>query len=227
MTQGAKTGKDDQLALEVAEMLRIEHAAGLAMTVGRMVLGALVCLLVGMILASVLVAILAALLGGSILGWWGWYFVYLVALVPFLIWHERRTRPDYLADAMVSIDPKPSSRGEWEANQFSALVATVVSILVWGPRSLIDGVRTIQSWRTGHSAILRRAAAMVMKLRKTAGAVPLPSLLIVPEDMHLFGAAVDLLDEHGWIGRSSCGQSIWLDSRYREKVAARAAGDSK
>lgn len=199
-------------------MLRLEHVGSIAGTIARMALGAAACLGIGVVVVSLLVGILYALFGGDWIGWWGWYFLYLLVLVPFLIWHERHTRPDYLADALTSVDPKPLSRGEFEMNWYSFKVAIVSSMLVWGPRTLIDGVRSLRNWRTGQAAILNRAAKIVLRLAKKPGAVEFRDLLDVPEDMQLFGAAVDLLDEHGWVGKSSAGDSIWLDSRCRDKL---------
>ena len=36
--------------------------------------------------------------------------------------------------------------------------------------------------------------------------------------MSIFGSAVDLLDKHGWIGKSSDGRSLWLNSTFRDKL---------
>ena len=163
-----------------------------------------------------------ALAGSSWIGWSGWFLVYLLVLVPLLIWHERRSREDYFADSLGSVDPSPSSRGEYEMNKAGIAVGMYAALLVWGPRALIDGLNGLRGRRTlGQQAVFDRATVLVLELAKVDGGVPIKELLNPPEDMQVFGSAVDMLDRHDCIGKSTDGRSLWLNSTYRRKLNER------
>jgi hypothetical protein len=60
----------------------------------------------GAIVASLITAFMVAVFGSIGIGWSGWFLAYALVLVPVLIWHERRSREDYLTDASIR-GPKP------------------------------------------------------------------------------------------------------------------------
>src|SRR6185437_3275830 len=98
--------------------------------------------------------------------------VYLLVLVPYLIWQERRSRDDYLSDAMRSIDGEPLSRGEHELDMARLEIAIYATWLVWGPRAVVDGIRGMRGLRTAtQHAVFDRAGALVVRLSKAAGRV--------------------------------------------------------
>ena len=203
-------------------MIRLQEATSLAGSVGRLLLGLAACVVMGVIAATLATSLFYVVAGTSLIGWKGWFGVYLIVLVPYLIWQERRSRDDYLTHALRSIDPEPSSRGEHELDRAGLQIAIYASWLVWGPRALIDGVRGMRGLRTAtQHAVFDRAGALVVRLSKAPGRVEIKKLLNAPEDMRIFGSAVDLLDKHGWIGKASDGDSLWLNSTFRNKLLGR------
>jgi hypothetical protein len=207
------------LAKQVREMIRLQDMNSMAGSLGKFIKGLGVCLGMGVVVASLITFCLNALFDTSLIGWSGWLLVFVVVLAPLLIWHERRSQADYLTDSVLAADPKPSSRGEQELNKTGFQIAAYASLLVWGPRALLDGIRAMRGrWTVTQLAVFDRAAVLVVDLAKFQGGVAIKELLHAPEDMQTFGSAVDLLDTHGWIGKSSDGRSLWLNSTFRQKL---------
>jgi len=219
-----QSDSDETTALyhEIRSMLRLADATSMAGSLGRFVMGIGVCIGMGVVVASIITACLVAIANTSLVGWTGWFLVYLVVLVPWLIWHERRSREDYLTEAVRGIDPSPSSRGEYELNRAGLAVGAYASLLVWGPRALVDGLRGLRGHRSlTQEAVFDRATGLVLDLAQVDGGVPIKELLIPPENMQVFASAVDILDRHDFIGKSTDGRSLWLNSRYRQKLMER------
>src|SRR5580693_8514105 len=99
------------LAGEVARIIRLADASSFAGSMGKLLLGLGVCIGAGILLATVLVVIFASLFGTTLIGWWGWFWLYILVLVPLIVWYERKHRQDYLFEAAASVDPSPSSMG--------------------------------------------------------------------------------------------------------------------
>jgi MFS family permease len=210
---------------EVRKMLRIQDASSLAGSFGRVLMGLGVCLGAGFFLATILTFTFMALFDNPWLGWRGLFWLYLLVLVPLIIWYERKSRADYLGDAALAADSEPSSFGEHRLNQLTLGVGVVSSILTWGPRALVDGFRGFRGLRTPRQhAAFDRASLLVVDLAKSEGGIEIKRLLHPPEDMQIFGMAVDLLDTHGWIGKAGDGKSLWLNSTFREKFRAVSKG---
>ncbi|HSU69749.1 MAG TPA: hypothetical protein VLJ39_22890 [Tepidisphaeraceae bacterium] len=199
---------------QLRTLLLVQDASSLAGSLGSLLLGAAWCFGVGIVIASLLWFML-----GNWLGWRAWFTIYVVLLVPLLIWLERRSREDYLGNAVGDIDPNPSSRGEYEMNRGRLAVGMSASALVWGPRSMIDGFRGVRGRRTlTQRALFDRAATMIFDLARVDGSVPVKSIMHPPEDMKVFGSAVDWLERHDWIGKATNGDSFWLSSIGRKKL---------
>jgi hypothetical protein len=207
------------LAGEVARIIRLSDASSFAGSMGKLFLGVGVCLAAGFLLATVIVAILWNLFGTTLIGWTGWFLLYLLVLVPAIIWYERKFRENYILDAAVSSDPSPSSRGEFEIINFNILTGAVSSLMVWGPRGLVDGIRGILGRRTVfQNAVLDRAVLLVLDLNVSSNRVEIKKLIIPPEDMKIFAQAVDMLLALDLAGRSTDGTSLWLISTFRQKL---------
>ncbi|HZK79480.1 MAG TPA: hypothetical protein VFC46_00395, partial [Humisphaera sp.] len=172
-------GRDDSSFIQqVQAMIRVQEASSLAGSVGRLLLGLGACFLMGFIAATLATSCLFTVFGRSYIGWSGWFALYVIVLVPFLIWHERRSRQEYLTDAMRSLDSNPSSRGEYEMDQAGLQVALYASWLTFGPRALIDGVRGMRGLRTSaQHAVLDRAATLVVSLFKSGAGVEIKQLV--------------------------------------------------
>jgi hypothetical protein len=207
------------LAGEVARIIRLSDASSFAGSMGKLLLGLCVCVAAGFLLATAIVAILWNLFGTTLIGWTGWFLLYVLVLVPAIIWYERKFRENYILDAAVSADPSPSSRGEFRLNNFNILTGAVSSLMVWGPRGLVDGIRGMFGRRTVfQNAVLDRAVLLVLDLNVSSNRVEIKKLIIPPEDMKIFAQAVDMLLALDLAGRSTDGTSLWLISTFRQKL---------
>jgi hypothetical protein len=219
MTEPQSSHQTNPLIQRAHTMLLVQETTSMAGSTGKLLAGIGVCLGMGFIFATVMVAVLYEAFGSSGIGWSGWYLVFLAVLVPWLIWRERRWRASYMVDTMMEVSGKPSSRGEMEMDQMKVKIAFIMAMLVWGPRAVLDGYRGLRgSQTTAEKIIFNRAALLIADLAVIPGGVPIADLIHPPEDMRVFGSAVDLLDKHDWIGRSSDGLSLWLNSTFREKL---------
>ncbi len=213
------------LVQHVRQMIRIQDMNSMAGSLGKLVIGGGVCLGMGIVVASLITLCLYSLFATTLIGWWGWLFLYLLVLVPLLIWHERRSRGDYIADALLLGDSTPSSRTQHELNRAGLQVAAYAAMLAWGPRALIDGIHALRGQRSmSQHVVFDRAALLVADLSQKDGGILIKQLLHAPEDMQVFGSAVDLLDTHGWIGKSTDGKSLWLSSTFRQKLRSSLGG---
>lgn len=207
---------------QVRGMLRFADATSMAGSLGRFLMGIAVCFGMGVIAASLITTFLLVVFGSTWIGWTGWFLAYLLILVPVLIWHEHRSREDYLTEAVRSADPSPSSRGEYEMIQMGFAIGAISSLLVWGPRALIDGFRGLRGLRNPtQEAVFDRATVLVLSLAQASGGVAIKDLIIPPENMLVFGSAVEFLDRHWFIGKSTDGKTLWLNSTFRKKLEAR------
>ena len=200
---------------EVHAMLRLTDATSMAGSLGRFLKGLGICLAGGIVFATVL----NTFCNGLGMGWWGCFGVYAVLLAAAVIWHERRTNDRYLTAPRQELDlNQPQSEGRTTANA-NAGPGKLLSTIFWGPLALIDGFRGLRGQRSRlQDAAFDRAAVLVLDLTKVDGGIEIRELLKPPEDMNIFGSAVDLLTTHGWVGKSSDGRSIWLDSYHRKKL---------
>ena len=207
------------IAAKAKTLLRLQDATSLAGSLGKLLIGAGVSFGGGVIVASFITGILDLCVGSSGIGWSGWFLVYVVVFVPVVIWQERKTRENYLDNMIGRIDPNPSSHGELRMNRMAVWVGMISSALVFGPRSLVDGFRGMRGGHTiARQAVFERASILAADLAAAPGGVPIKQLIHPPEDMRTFGSAVDLLDTHGWTGKSKDGASIWISSLYRGKL---------
>ena len=205
----------------IAAMLRQEDKISVVGRVVRLVMGVLVLLIVGVVVASVMALVFGAILGINFIGWLGWYLLYLVILTPLIIWYERRSRPDYLLEAARSVDPNPLSFGEYKLDEISESIGMIASFLTWSPRSVVDGIHGLRGLRAPKlHAAFDRAALVALDLNNFPGGVDIKEVMHPPETMPTFALAIDLLEKHGWIGKSKDGKSLWLDSTWRPKIRA-------
>src|SRR4051812_13148569 len=109
-TPATRIGHDDPI---VTRMMA-KHALTTGGAVGVLAAGAGIILVAGAIVSSVICFILYTATDSTWIGWWGWYFVFLLGMLPLLFWQERRSGGDYLADRVSDFSPSPSSRSEFE-----------------------------------------------------------------------------------------------------------------
>lgn len=203
----------------VKDLLRRQDTSSLAGSLGSLLWGVAVCFGGAFVAASFIYILLWLWFSTSYIGWVGWFWVYILVMVPLIIWSERKYRRDYLTAPVALTDPAPSSIGEYQTDQFKQTANIVTGMVVWGPRKLVDGVHGVMQQRTPlQNAAFDRAAILVLDLYRADGGVEIRDLLHAPEDMQVFGLAVDKLEAFGWIGKASNGRSLWLSSTFRARL---------
>jgi hypothetical protein len=207
------------LAGEVTRIIRLADASSFAGSMGKMLLGLGVCIGAGIALAIIISSILYSLFGTTGIGLTGWFWLYLLIVVPLIIWYERKSRKDYVMDAATAVGTPSSSIGEFRLNQATLLTGAIAGIIVWGPRNLIDGIRGMLGRRTVlQNAVLERAVLIVLELNVESSRVEIKKLIVPPEDMTVFAQAIDMLLALDLAGRSTDGTSMWLISTFRKKL---------
>jgi hypothetical protein len=203
----------------VLAQMRAQEAgsAGLGMTI--LLIGAGVTLLTVFVIATVIVAVLHALLGTSYIGFTGWMLVTLVALVPYLIHLERRTRGEFYADTVLGSGQdwgNASSHGEYQMQNMTATAAMYGDLALTGPRLLLGGWQRIKGLEARQfNAFLARCAEAVYVLAAAGEAVPAQRLAAADESPKAFDRVLNHLEKRDWIGHSSDRRRVWLSGKAK------------
>ncbi|HET6251928.1 MAG TPA: hypothetical protein VFE47_29855 [Tepidisphaeraceae bacterium] len=206
------SAQDNSFAVEVEKILRLTDASSMAGSLGRLLKGFALALAVGLVFATVLWFFLLIYDLRS-LNWLGWFIVYLVPIIAACVWYDQMTRRAYVSDAAAAniSEPPPAP----PALEFGKVPA----ILLWAPRSIVDGYRGFRGLRTMEQhASFSRAAILVVDLSKNEGGVEVKRLVRPPEDMKVFAMSVEMLEAFSLIGKASDGKSMWLNSTFRQKL---------
>ena len=187
-------------------------------SLGQFLLGLGWCFLAVFILATVIALLLNTLFGNSGLGWRGWFALFFVAMAALLGWLYIRQRGRGAADAVADEGPAMS---RFEA-MLSPDVGKRIPRLVWGPPAVLSGLRGLLGARTRREeAVFDRAVVLVFDLAKEPGSVRVKAVVHSPEDMSIFGAAVDWLEANDWIGRSTDGSAVFISTLGQQRLVER------
>ena len=202
----------------VARMMQ-RHALTTASAIGLLAAGVAILFVAGAIVSAIICFILLSLTGRTFIGWWGWYFVFLLCMAPLLFWEERRSRGGYLADRVTDFSPGASSGGEYDVQNVQAAAAVYTDMLLWGPRAILAGVATLR----GEQQVQRtdrydRAAIVIRRLLQDDNALLVGQLLQPGEKMDDLRPTLRWLDHHDYIGNSSDGQRVWLSTDARKSM---------
>jgi len=209
MTHTDVSHERTSLRKQVQTVLIAEDRVSLAGSLGLFLIGLAWCLGVGIVLASLFWFLIDGL------SWFAWFGIYWLILIPLLIWHEKTTRKDYVVASLSD----GSSASDAITDQFKLQTAGISMLLAWGPRQMLDGLAALRG-RAGaaQNARFKRAAQAVLELAKHSGGVEIKGIMHPPENMPVFMWALDWLDKHDYIGRSSDGERIWISSIGRKKL---------
>lgn len=172
-------------------------------------------------------AILAAIVSGITysfgLGTWWWtvFVLYWAVVVPLLIREVRRRSEHAIADRAVSIgDPLESdSFGEYHLKRTQFQAALVADALLWGPRAVVSGIIILR----GNESIaqLQRfglATVILNQLLQTGTGVEIRKLDVPNATAETILDTLDWLDRHDYIGRSSDGKRVWINSDFQKRL---------
>lgn len=188
-------------------------------SLGQFLLGLGWCFLAVFILATVIALLLNTLFGNSGLGWRGWFALFFVAMAALLGWLYIRQRARGAADAVSDNTPAVS---RFEA-MLSPDVGKRIPRMIWGPPAVLTGLRGLLGDRTRREeAVFDRAVVLVFDLAKEPGSVGVKAVVHFPEDMSIFGAAVDWLEANDWIGRSTDGSALFISTLGQQRLVERS-----
>lgn len=200
-------------AAQLRAVLLAQDVRSIRGSLGKFLLGLGWCLLATLIWATLFTFVL----GG--MGWRGWFLVGLILLGVLIFWLERRVMMrESGASPAVTEGASPVA----DDYDLPAGPGGLLPRLLWGPPAMLAGFRGLRGKRTRRQeAVLDRAALLVLDLAREPGSVPVMDVLHPPEDMNVFGAAVDWLEANDWIGQSTNRTSLFISTLGKRRLVER------
>lgn len=182
--------------------------------------GVVILFIVGVVFAFIL-SILSAILFDDGFGFRAWLLIYLVALVPLLIWQERRTRGGFFTFAQPDVDltRDRDNLGEYLLERSKSNATAIVEGFMWAPRAIFAGVRAIRGIReTGLDLVLPEAADLLTLLLSLDGGVKIKDLAPPGQDPMQLMPTLKWLDAHDYIGISTRGDRVWVSTFAKKRL---------
>jgi hypothetical protein len=201
------------------QLLRIDDAASQTSVLLRFAGGAMLCL-IGPVIATGMVGGIAFRTGRAAPSSLITFCIVTAVLVPLLMWYERRSRGEFVADAMSGADPSPpSSYGEWEMRRTTIWWVFWTECALLGPRLLWSAIDA----RRGSPATDQRtcsvAAEIAIELFDAGQGMSLGDLVRADRGGRDVVLAAQFLVSHEWAGISSQRDRVWLSSATRDRLA--------
>jgi hypothetical protein len=185
--------------------------------------GAGVILVAGVVLVSVLCFILWTWFETTWIGWFGWFFVYLLGMGIVMFREYKKSNVSFYDVETPDIDNPgdADSFGEYQMDRVSAGGAWMAHVVMWGPRALLNGITTVTGNQpTRFRGLLARAAQVVVQLYRSPDAMEIKKLVQLGENPARFREVLKWLDDNDYIGLSTDGKRVWLSSRVRTQLNA-------
>lgn len=162
------------------------------------------------------------------LPWW-WVFIgSCLTMIPLLFWTEKRVGSSYYTDAIASSlsdgfvplialtdfdllatfiqNPRASTIG-------------LVELSLWGPRQILEAYRKFRGVRL-FVQINRHQTAQILAALNASTDADVEQLLASVKDKKEMLAKLAYLIWYGWIGVSTNGKRVWIDSTSQAKIVA-------
>ena len=213
--------RDAQLATAreaILRSMRERHALKPPLSYALLGGGLMLMLVFGVVLAVVL-KFLGFFVFGLDFSVTAWLILYLVALVPFLVWTERRARGGFFTFASGDVDVTRDSDGDdYLLERGAAHLNSAVNALLWPPRAFVAGLHAVRGVpERGLDLVLPEAADTLTLMLTLDGGVKIKDL--VPADADPMGLMPVLkwLDAHDYIGISTKGDRVWVSSPAKKR----------
>lgn len=211
----------DQVAWLANELAK-DEALGAATASGKLALGLAMCLI-----GPAFVTMIAM----DIENRWDWrsapsfgvtFLIFAAILIPLLMWLERRTRGEFLADAMrgQSNPLSASSYGEFclERDRVTWFVHTEIALL--GPRLVWNFIDWMRGKPLVDAETRIEAVRIVAALYANDAARPIAELITPVHPRAAVARAIRYLMGKQWVDISARRDRVWLSSRVRQRLAS-------
>lgn len=185
--------------------------------------GAFIILAVSAILAFVITIISLPLYDGEGPSFRFWFWLFVLAFVPLILWEERRSRSGFftLAQPDVDLTRDRDNLGEYLLERSKSNARAIVDGLLWAPRAMVAGFRAIRGTRSpGLDLVLPEAADLLTLMITLDGGVKIKDLVPPGEDPMQLMPTLKWLDAHDYIGTSTRGDRVWVSTFARKRLAA-------
>lgn len=205
----------------IANELAKDEALGAAAASGKLALGLAMCLIGPAFVTAVAMDIESRWDWRSAPGFGVTFLVVAAILVPILMWLERRTRGEFLADAMrgQSNPLSASSYGEFCLEQNTVIFKVYTEIALLGPRLIWNFIDWMRGKPLVDAETRLEAARIVAVLYASDGASPIVDLITPEHPRSAVVRAIRYLLAKQWIDISARRDRIWLSSRVRQRLA--------
>ena len=183
--------------------------------------GVAILFLAGVVFSFVMMIVSGILFGGP--GFSAWLLLYVIALVPLMIWQERRTRGGFFTFAQPDVDltRDRDNMGEYLLERSKANANAVVEGFLWAPRAIFAGIRALRGIREpGLDLVLPEAADLLTLLLSLDGGVKIKDLAPPGEDPMQLMPTLKWLDAHDYIGISTRGDRVWVSTFAKKRLKA-------
>lgn len=209
----------DGKGAELRAILVRQDARSVRGSLGRFLLGLGWCILAVLGSATFFPLLFNALFGGSGIGWRAWFLLAALVLAVVIVWLERRVRAAEAKPLTSESNPATVSAEDYA---IATPLGSLGDKLVWGPPAMLSGFRGVRGKRTRRQeAVFDRAVVLVFDLARQPGSIGVKALMHPPEDLTLFGAAVDWLEANDWIGKSTDGTALFLSTLGQKRLVER------
>jgi len=218
MTTPDAPSREERVLFELERLHAIKTGGGGVLIAG----GAAVLFAAGVVFTGLISFLMWNFFGTSIIGFTGWFFLYLIA-VAWLLYREHKWMESSFFDggSAATYDPEdPDSFDDYRLDRADTGESALMQKLLWAPRTLLLGIATVRDKQpTRFKGLLLRSALTILQLYDDKDPIPLPKLIQPGEPPEQFREAIQWLDDNDHIGLSSDQSRAWLSTRMRQHLS--------
>jgi len=187
----------------------------------QMFIGLAVLVAVGGLVTFILWTIFAILFGYGRVSMFWCFVIYLLTVIPLLLWFESKTRPAYLSDRLdaEALDNDPLSTGDPTFNSTKSKLAQLIDIALWPARNLISSYRWIRGFKPGQQlAMFDSAASVIVQMLSVGGSIDVSKLAAQSKSQVILFKTLKWMEEHDLVGHATDNKRVWLSSPFRKEL---------
>ncbi|HMB96431.1 MAG TPA: hypothetical protein VKK61_10360 [Tepidisphaeraceae bacterium] len=209
---------EHRLARVMQELENVETFSRAA-TFGKLMVGIPLCLIGPLFVAFILKLVESNWNGNWLPSFTNTSVFAMIAIIPLLMWLERRTRGEFLSDALQGEDSRFDSYGEYELRSTKFLWAFYTEVALLGPRLLWNAIDTLRGREEIDERLRLIAAQIVLELLDHEHAITTKQLIQPGQPTNDVIHVLNYLRQCDWIDFSRQRDKVWLSSPVRQKLA--------